>query len=150
MNSLRKTIVSVVAVASAVAFAAPVNAEYPPVEDVKPSTRSKEVSYDRTPGTVDPASRIVATPVGAGTVVSAKVYVGEAFTCVMPNIRPATTFRVSLTTPNGTVIQLPSIKSLKNGRLRLPTAVIAKSGTYVFKVTAPNGALRTVRVNAGK
>jgi hypothetical protein len=92
----------------------------------------------------------VATPVGVGTVVSAKVYVGEAFTCVMPNVRPATTFRASITTPNGTVVQLPSIKSLQNGRLRLPTAVIAKSGTYVFKVTAPNGKVRTIRINAGK
>jgi len=150
MNSLKKAIVSLVAVGSAVAFAAPVSANYPPVEDVKPSTRAREVSYDRTPGTVDPASRIVATRVAVGRVTSARVYVGEAFTCVMPNIRPATTFRVSMRTPNGTVLQLPSVKSLKNGRLRLPTAVIAKSGTYVFKVTAPNGKVRTIRVNAGK
>ena len=150
MNSLRKTVVSLVAVASAVAFAAPVSAEYPPVEDVKPSTRAKEVSYDRTPGTIDPASRIVATPVAVGQVTRARVYVGEAFTCVMPNVPRSTTFRATLKTPNGTVVQLPSIKSLKNGRLRLPTAVIAKSGTYVFKVTAPNGKVRTIRVIAGK
>lgn len=152
VSKVKKAVVSAVAVAvaSAVAFAAPVSANYPPVEDVKPSTRAKEVSYDRTPRTIDPASRRVEVRLVRGGTRNINVWVGESFTPVITNLRSGLQFRVTLTTPNGTVVQLPAVKVLTNGRLNLPTTIITKVGVYLFKVTAPNGDVRIIRVNAGR
>lgn len=142
--------VSFISLATVLATSGVVKADYPPVEDVKPSTKSKDVSYDRTPGTVDPASRKIEAQLVRGGTRNIKVWVGEAFTPVITNLRSGLQFRVTLITPNGTVVQLPTVKVLENGRLNLPTTIITKVGVYLFKVTAPNGDVRTIRINAGK
>ena len=127
-----------------------VNADYPPIQDVKPSTVVPAISFDRTPSTVDAAARKIDTPVPVGAVKAVKVFVGEAFSPVIPSCPPATKFRVVVTTADGKSVTLPSVQSLNNGRLRLPTLAVSKAGTYTVKVTAPNGKVRTIRVNAGK
>ncbi len=127
-----------------------VNADYPPIQEVKPSTVVPAISFDRTPATIDPAARKIDAPVAAGAVKAVKVFVGEAFTPVIPSLPAATKFRVVITTADGKSVTLPSVQSLNNGRLRLPTLAISKAGTYTVKVTAPNGKVRTIRVNAGK
>lgn len=147
-----KKFVSVILFSLAVVFssAGAVNADYPPVEGVKPSTKAKEVSYDRTPGTIDPASRKIEAQLVRGGTRNINVWVGEAFTPVITNLRSGLQFRVTLITPNGTVVQLPTVKVLENGHLNLPTTIITKVGVYLFKLTAPNGDVRTIRINAGK
>ena len=126
------------------------HADYPPIQEVKPSTIIPAISFDRTPATVDPAARKVDAPVAVGAVKAVKVFVGEAFTPVIPNLPAATKFRVTMTTADGKSVTLPSVQSLNNGRLRLPTLAVSKEGTYTVKVTAPNGKVRTIRINAGK
>ena len=150
MNSVKKAMISAVAVASVVAVAAPVNAEYPPIEDVKPSTIISTISFDRTPATVDSESRKVLSTVSPGATTSIKVFVGESFTPVIPNCPPASNFRETITTSDGRTLTWPSVRSLNNGRLRLPTLAIANSGSYTIKATAPNGKVRTIRVNSGR
>ena len=125
-------------------------ADYPPVEEVRPSTIVPAISFDRTPATVDPAARKVEAPVPVGAVKAVQVFVGEAFTPVIPNCPPAAKFRVTITTADGKTLTLPSVQSLNNGRLRLPTLAVSKAGTYTVKVTASNGKVRTIRVNAGR
>jgi hypothetical protein len=147
-----KKVLTITAVSVAVSFAMAgmVNAEYPPIEEVKPSTLVPAISFDRTPATVDPAARKVDAPVAAGAVKAVKVFVGEAFTPVIPNLPAAAKFKVTITTADGKSVTLPSVKSLNNGRLRLPTLAVSKAGTYTVKVTASNGKVRTIRINAGK
>lgn len=150
MNSVKKAMISAVAVASVVAFAAPVNAEYPPIEDVKPSTVISAISFDRTPATVDSESRKVQSTVLPGATTSIRVFVGESFTPVIPNCPPASIFRVTITTADGRTLTLPAVRSLNNGRLRLPTLSFANVGSYRIRATAPNGTVRTIRVNSGR
>lgn len=150
MNSKAKAIICTMAVALSLGTAVPASADYPPVQDVKPSTVVKELAYDRTPASVAASTRKVETNVAPGEVKSVKVFIGEVFTPVVPNCPPATKFRVTVTAADGRTVTLPAVKSLDNGRLRLPTIAITKAGSYTAKVTAPNGKVRTIRINVGK
>ena len=148
MNSLRKTvarktIISLVAVASAVAFAAPVSAEYPPIEDVRPSTSVKEVSYDRSPRTVSKVARRLSVNSNNSAL---RVYIEEAVVILVPGQTPSTRHNVSITTPRGKKLDLPTVRSFKNGTLRLPTIAMAISGVYTVKIVSPAGT-RSVSVN---
>ncbi len=141
------TTISLIATFATVGIA---HADYPPIQEVKPSTVIPAISFDRTPATVDPAARKVDAPVAVGAVKAVKVFVGEAFTPVIPNLPAAAKFKVTITTADGKSVTLPSVKALNNGRLRLPTLAVSKAGTYTVKVTASNGKVRTIRINAGK
>ena len=135
-----------IAIVSLVAFAASVGvakAEYPPIEDVHPSTTVKEISYDRSPGTVSKTARRLTV---ASNNSALRVYIEEAVVILVPGQTPSSRHNISITNPKGEKLELPSVRSFKNGTLRLPTIAMAISGVYTLKIVSPAG-LRSVSIN---
>ena len=125
-------------------------ADYPPIEEVKPSTIIPAISYDRTPASIDDAARRVVSTVAVGTVKSVDCFVGESFTPVIPGVGAGQRFTVRITTASGRTITLPSVRSLGNGNLRLSTLSISQGGTYTVKVTSSNGKVRTLKLRVAE
>jgi hypothetical protein len=147
-KSLAITTVSLLAF---VASAAVVNAQYPPIQDVKPSkTAPSEVSYDRTPRTIDKAARRIVSTVPAGVVKTVVAYRGEAFLPVILGADAGQTFTVRIITPGGKIVILPSVSSTSKGTLLLPTVKISGDGVYTMNVTAVNGRVRTLNIRVAK
>jgi hypothetical protein len=146
-KSLAITTVSLLAF---VASAGTAKADYPPLQDVKPSTVVPEISYDRTPATPNADARRIVSPVPTGTTQTVSVFLGESFTPVIPNVAPGQRFTVRITTADGKTITLPSVRAIGNGNLRLPTLSLSKGGTYTVKVTAANGRVRTLKIRVAR
>ena len=142
-----------IATVSLMAFAASAGvakADYPPLQEVRPSTIIPVISYDRTPATVNDAARRIVAPVPTGTTQSVSVFVGESFTPVIPNVAPGQRFTVRITTAGGRTITLPSVRAIGNGNLRIPTLSISQGGVYTVKVTAANGRVRTLKIRVAE
>ena len=135
--------VSLMAIAASSGVA---KADYPPIEEVKPSTIIPTISYDRTPDSVDDAARRVFSTVPVGTVKTVVCYTDESFTPVIPGVGAGQKFSVRITTASGKTLSLPNVRSIGNGNLRLPTMSISEAGVYTVKVTASNGKVRTLRI----
>ena len=143
-----KKSIAVIAV-SLVAFAGSAGvakADYPPIEEVKPSTIIPTISYDRTPASIDDAARKVVATVPVGTTKTIVTFADESFTPVIPGVGAGKQFSVRITTASGKTLTLPSVKAIGNGNLRLPTMSISESGVYTVKVTGSNGKVRTLRI----
>jgi hypothetical protein len=143
-----KKSIAVIAV-SLVAFAGSAGvakADYPPIEEVKPSTIIPTNSYDRTPDSIDDAARRVFATVPVGTVKTVVGYTDESFTPVIPGVGAGQKFSVRITTASGKTLSLPNVRSIGNGNLRLPTMSISEAGVYTVKVTSSNGKVRTLRI----
>jgi len=143
-----KKSIAVIAV-SLVAFAGSAGvakADYPPIEEVKPSTIIATISYDRTPDSIDDAARRVFATVPVGTVKTVVGYTDESFTPVIPGVGAGQKFSVRITTASGKTLSLPNVRSIGNGNLRLPTMSISEAGVYTVKVTSSNGKVRTLRI----
>jgi hypothetical protein len=143
-----KKSIAVIAV-SLVAFAGSAGvakADYPPIEEVKPSTIIPTISYDRTPDSIDDAARRVFATVPVGTVKTVVGYTDESFTPVIPGVGAGQKFSVRITTASGKTLSLPNVRSIGNGNLRLPTMSISEAGVYTVKVTSSNGKVRTMRI----
>jgi hypothetical protein len=143
-----KKSIAVIAV-SLVAFAGSAGvakADYPPIEEVKPSTIIPTISYDRTPDSIDDAARRVFATVPVGTVKTVVGYTDESFTPVIPGVGAGQKFSVRITTASGKTLSLPNVRSIGNGNLRLPTMSISEAGVYTVKVTSSNGKVRTLRI----
>jgi hypothetical protein len=142
-----------IASVSLMAFAASTgvaNADYPPIEEVKPSTIIASISFDRTPDSISDDARRIFTPVAAGTVKSVDCFAGESFTPVIPAVGARQTFTVRITTASGRTLTLPRVRSLANGNLRLSTLSISEGGTYTVKVTSANGKVRTLKLRVAE
>ena len=138
-----------IASVSLMAFAASAGvakADYPPIEEVKPSTIIPEISYDRTPASIDDAARKVVATVPVGTTKTIVTFADESFTPVIPGVGAGKKFSVRVTTASGKTLTLPSVKAIGNGNLRLPTMSISTPGVYTVKVTASNGTTRTLKI----
>ena len=136
-----------------VSFALPVtevSAEYPPIDDVKPSTLIPAISFDRTPASSDPDARknVVAVAVGQQTTVVA--FLNEAVTQVISSVRPNRVFTVQIKAPNGKMLTLPNVVSGENGNLRLPTLSFSSAGLFKLLVKSGDGKLRTIIIRSGK
>jgi len=142
--------VATVSLMALAASAGVAQAEYPPIQDVKPSTVVPSISFDRTPSTVDDAARKIVSTVPAGATRTVVAYVGESFTPVIPVGGAGQRFTVRITTPGGKTVTLPSTRSIGNGNLRLPTLAISQGGVYTVKVTAANGKVRTLKIRIAK
>ena len=143
-----KKSIAVIAV-SLVAFAGSAGvakADYPPIEEVKPSTIIPTISYDRTPDSIDDAARRVFATVPVGTVKTVVGYTDESFTPVIPGVGAGQKFSVRITTASGKTLSLPNVRSIGNGNLRLPTMSISEAGVYTVKVTSSNGKVRTLSI----
>jgi hypothetical protein len=142
-KSIAVIAVSIVAFAGSAGVA---KADYPPIEEVKPSTIIPTISYDRTPDSIDDAARRVFATVPVGTVKTVVGYTDESFTPVIPGVGAGQKFSVRITTASGKTLSLPNVRSIGNGNLRLPTMSISEAGVYTVKVTSSNGKVRTLRI----
>lgn len=126
-------------------------ADYPPVQQLIPSARASEVAFDRTPSSVPALARRTETPAPlAGGLGFIRVFVGEPVVPVLTNFPRSTRVRLTLTTPSGIEVNLPSVFSNANGRLRFPALEIAKAGRYSVRVVAANGTTRTLILRVGR
>jgi hypothetical protein len=142
-----------IATVSLMAFAASsgvAKADYPPIEDVRPSTIIASISFDRTPNSISDDARRIFSPVAAGTVKTVDCFLGESFTPVIPAAGVRQTYSVRITTASGRTLTLPRVRSLANGNLRLPTLSIGQGGVYTVKVTAANGKVRTLKLRVAE
>lgn len=142
-----------IATVSLMAFAASsgvAKADYPPIEEVKPSTIIPSISFDRTPNSISDDARRIITRAPIGSVTPVSCFVGESFTPVIPATGAGQRFTVRITTASGRTITLPSVRSLANGNLRLPTLSISQRGVYTVKVTAANGKVRTLKLRVAE
>ena len=142
-----------IATVSFISFAASAGvakADYPPVQEVRPSTIISVISYDRTPASIVESARRVISAVPVGTVKTVEVFAGEAFLPVISGVGAGQRFTVRITTASGRSITLPSVRSLGNGNLRLSTLSLSQSGTYTVKVTSANGKVRTLKFNVAE
>jgi len=148
---MKKSIVGVtVSFIALLASAGVARADYPPVEEVKPSTIIASISFDRTPDSISDDARRVITRAPIGSVTPVSCFVGESFTPVISGVGAGQRFTVRITTASGRTITLPSVRSLGNGNLRLSTLSISQSGVYTVKVTAANGKVRTLKLRVAK
>lgn len=143
----------VIATVSLISFAASAGvtkADYPPVQEVRPSTIISVISYDRTPASIVKSARriILAVPVGTSTTVD--VFAGEPFLLVLSGVGAGQVFTVRITTASGRSISLPNVRSLANGNLRLSTLSISQGGTYTVKATSENGKVRTLKLRVAR
>jgi hypothetical protein len=148
----RSIIISAISIV-AVSFVLPVTevaAEYPPIEDVKPSTLIPAISFDRTPASPNPDARknVVAVAVGQQTTVVA--FLNEAVTQVISSVGKNQKFSVQIKAPNGKIIVLPNVRSMNNGNLRLPTLSFSIAGVFKLKVINANGKSRTIIIRSRK
>lgn len=142
-----------IATVSLMAFAASAGvakADYPPVQEVRPSTIVADISYDRTPASIVESARRVISAVPVGTVKTVDVFAGEAFLPVISGLDAGQRFTVRITTASGRTITLPSVRSLGNGNLRLSTLSLSQGGTYTVKVTSANGKVRTLKLRVAE
>jgi hypothetical protein len=142
--------IATVSLMSFAASAGIAKADYPPIEEVKPSTIIASISFDRTPNSISDDARRIVSSVAAGTVKTVDCFVGESFTPVIPATGAGQRFTVRITTASGRTITLPSVRSLANGNLRLPTLSISQGGTYTVKVTSANGKVRTLKLRVAE
>lgn len=142
-----------IATVSLMAFAASAGvakADYPPIEEVKPSTIIASISFDRTPDSISDDARRVITRAPIGSVTPVSCFAGESFTPVISGVGAGQRFTVRITTASGRTITLPSVRSLGNGNLRLSTLSIGQGGTYTVKVTSANGKVRTLKLRVAE
>lgn len=127
-----------------------VSAEYPPIEDVKPSTLIPAISYDRTPASSDPNARknVVAVAVGQQTTVVA--FLNEPVIQVISSVGKNQKFTVRIMAPNGKMVSLPNVVSGNNGNLRLPCLSFSSAGVFKLQVKNANGKLRTIIIRSGR
>ena len=144
---MKKSIaIATVSLMAFVASSGVAKADYPPIEEVKPSTIIPTISYDRTPDSIDDAARRVFATVPVGTVKTVVGYTDESFTPVIPGVGAGQKFSVRITTASGKTLSLPNVRSIGNGNLRLPTMSISEAGVYTVKVTSSNGKVRTLSI----
>jgi hypothetical protein len=142
-----------IATVSLISFAASAGvtkADYPPVQEVRPSTIVPVISYDRTPASIVKSARRIISAVPVGTSATVDVFAGEPFLLVLSGVGAAQMFTVRITTTSGRSISLPNVRSLGNGNLRLSTLSISRGGTYTVKVTSENGKVRTLKIRVAK
>lgn len=136
-----------IVVASFVLPVTEVHANYPPIEDVKPSTLIPAISFDRTPGTSDPDARRNVVSVNVGKQTNVVVFLNESVTQVIRFVGGKQKFTVRIKAmSNGKTITLPSVRSWNNGNLRLPTLSFSRSGVFKLQVTDANGKRRTINI----
>jgi hypothetical protein len=144
---MKKSIVGVtVSLIALLATAGVAKADYPPIEDVKPSTLISAISYDRTPRSVDYAARRIFSTVQGGASATVVSYLGESITPVITGVGAGEKFSVRIFTDSNRTITLPDISSIRNGNLRLPTMAFNREGMYTVKIIAVNGSVRTLKI----
>lgn len=123
------------------------SAHYPPIDEVKASTVVKEIWYDRIPATVPSRTRKIESSIAVGGTKLIRAFRHEVFTIVVTNCRPNVKFQVTISNSLGQKLTLPHVVSTSEGRLQLPSLAMVKPGTYTVKTIAPNGNMRTIRVD---
>lgn len=141
-KSIATATVSLLALAASAGVA---EANYPPLEDVKPDKKVSTISYDRTPKSVPVSSQPVSAPVANKATTTVNAPANQVFTPVIPSVGANVQFRATIKGPNGKTVDLPRVTSNANGTLRLSSLAITTPGTYVLKITS-KGTTRTVRV----
>jgi hypothetical protein len=142
-----------IATVSLMAFAASsgvAKADYPPNQEVRPSTIVQLISYDRTPASIVESARRIVSDVPVGTVKTLEIFAGELFLPVISGLEAGQRFTVRITTASGRSVTLPSVRSLGNGNLRLSTLSLIQGGTYTVKVTSANGKVRTLKLRVAE
>ena len=139
-----------IAVASFVLPATEVAAEYPPIEDVKPSTLIPSISYDRTPASPNPDARKNVVAVAVGQQATVVAFLNEAVTQVISSVGKNQKFTVRIMAPNGQMLMLPNVVSGDNGNLRLPCLSFSSAGVFKLQVKNANGKLRTIIIRSGR
>ena len=142
-----------IAAVSLMAFAASAGvakADYPPLQEVRPSTINPIISYDRTPASVVESARRIVSAAPVGTPTTVDVFAGESFLPVISGVGAGQRFTVRITTASGRTITLPSVRSLGNGNLRLSTLSLSQGGNYTVRVTAANGRVRILKIRVAE
>ena len=149
MKCSSKLVAISIAVASFVLPVTEVQAHYPPIDDVKPSTLIPSISFDRTPKTSDPTARKNLVAVAIGQQSKAVGFMNESVTLVIPSVGKRQKFTVQVEAPNGKKIALPQVESLDNGNLLLPTLSFSVRGTYKLKVVNAKVGVRIINLVVG-
>ena len=142
-----------IATVSLMAFAASAGvakADYPPLQEVRPSTINPIISYDRTPASIVQSARRVISDAPVGTPTTLDVFAGESFLPVISGVGAGQRFTVRITTASGRFITLPSVRSIGNGNLRLSTLSLSQGGNYTVRVTAANGKVRILKIRVAE
>jgi hypothetical protein len=148
---MKKSIVGVtVSFIALLATAGVAKADYPPNQEVWPSTIVPLISYDRTPESIVESARRIVSDVPVGTVKTLEIFSGESFLPVISGVGAGQRFTVRITTASGRTITLPSVRSLGNGNLRLSTLSLSQGGTYTVKVISANGKVRTLKLRVAE
>jgi hypothetical protein len=106
-------------------------ADYPPTPEIRPAQGNREVAYDRTPATVPVGARRIS--VGAQWTTPIVKSTDEPIAVRVVGLAPGRLVRLTVLTPSGARVALPSVRVGSNGAARLPALRLnptAGSGVY--------------------